>query len=88
MTIETMTDRQRALAVLKYESYDRLPVAHFGFWGLQKWVDEGHLTPEEAEGWKDGNSFDAAITEKLGFDFGYRGGMGFKKLLACSKELA
>ena len=27
-----MTNRQRALAVLNYQSYDRLPIVHFGFW--------------------------------------------------------
>ena len=66
-----MNNRERALAVLHYEDYDRLPVVHFGFWNdtLRRWAAEGHLTLEEAEGWGDGNPMDTAVTEKLGFDF-------------------
>lgn len=62
-------------AILQYQSYDRLPVVHFGFWDetLIKWHQEGHLTKEEAYGWKDGNEFDAAISRKLGFDFNWGG---------------
>lgn len=68
-----MNDRQRCLAVLTYQPYDRLPVVHFGFWGelLQKWAAQGHLTAEEARTWGDGNPTDAAISAKLGFDFNY-----------------
>lgn len=65
-----MTERERALACLNYQPYDRLPIVHFGFWGetLIKWRDEGHLTDEEARGWADGNAYDRAIGNKLGFD--------------------
>ena len=68
-----MTHRQRALAILRYEPYDRMPVVHFGFWDLTllKWADQGHITREEANGWGDGNPVDAAITKKLGFDFNW-----------------
>jgi uroporphyrinogen decarboxylase len=68
-----MNNRERALAVLNYEKYDRLPIVHFGFWTetLQKWRDEGHLTNEEAEKWGDGNYIDRSITKKLGFDFNW-----------------
>ncbi len=68
-----MTDRERAMAVLKYERYDRLPVVHFGFWKetLAKWAEEGHLTREEAEDWADGNTLDAVVSRKLGFDFNW-----------------
>ncbi|HPO86210.1 MAG TPA: uroporphyrinogen decarboxylase family protein [Candidatus Hydrogenedentes bacterium] len=70
---QTMTHRERALAVLNYQPYDRLPIVHFGFWRetLDKWAAEGHLTPTEAEMWADGNPTDAIISEKLGFDFNY-----------------
>jgi uroporphyrinogen decarboxylase len=65
-----MTHRERALAVLRYRPYDRLPLVHFGFWKetLQKWAQEGHVTAAEASGWGDGNPVDAAISRKLGFD--------------------
>jgi len=68
-----MTDRERLMAVLRYEDYDRLPVVHFGFLAetLRKWVVEGHLTEEEARGYGDGNQVDLAVSAKLGFDFCY-----------------
>ncbi len=68
-----MNDRERLRAVLNYENYDRLPVLHFGFWDetLKKWAQEGHLTPEEARGWADGNAIDAAVSARLGFDYNY-----------------
>jgi len=68
-----MNNRQRLLAVLNYEDYDRLPVIHFGYWTqlLEQWVAEGHLTQQEIDGYDDGTEQDAAIAEKLGFDFNY-----------------
>jgi uroporphyrinogen decarboxylase len=65
-----MTNRERILAVLNYESYDRLPVVHFGFWNetLDKWAAEGHITKEEAQNWFDSTPADKSIGEKLGFD--------------------
>jgi uroporphyrinogen decarboxylase len=68
-----MNDRQRAMAVLNYQPYDRLPIVHFGFWDdtLDKWASEGHITEEEAEAWGDGNPTDVALGRKLGFDFNY-----------------
>jgi len=68
-----MNNRQRLSAVLNYEEYDRLPVVHFGFWTelLEKWVDEGHLKPDEIENVTDGSTNEIAIAEKLGFDFNY-----------------
>ncbi|MBT3275289.1 MAG: hypothetical protein HN368_19195 [Spirochaetales bacterium] len=69
-----MNHTQRALAVLRYEEYDRLPIVHFGYWRetLSKWRSEGHLTIEEEEGHQDGNSFDRSVSGKLGFDFNWQ----------------
>ncbi|MEI6970615.1 MAG: uroporphyrinogen decarboxylase family protein [bacterium] len=69
-----MTNRERALAVLRYQDYDRLPVVHFGYWWetLQKWVAEGHLTAEEVDGASDGSAKDTALSAKLGFDFNWQ----------------
>ena len=69
----SMTHRQRAMAILHYEDYDRLPIVHFGYWRetLAKWASEGHITQEQAETWTDGNTTDAAIEKKLGFDFNW-----------------
>ena len=68
-----MNERQRVLAVLNYQPYDRLPIVHFGYWGetLWKWVREGHLTEDDARNWYDGGPTDAALSAKLGFDFDY-----------------
>lgn len=68
-----MTDRERVLAVLRYQSWDRLPVVHFGFLAdtLWKWEREGHLTAEEVRAYADGNPGDCALSAKLGFDFNY-----------------
>ena len=68
-----MNHRQRALAVLRYQPYDRLPIVHFGYWGetLAKWAAEGHIAAAEARAWGDGNPTDAALDAKLGFDFNY-----------------
>ena len=68
-----MNNRERTRAILDYQSYDRLPLVHFGFWEetLDKWAAEGHITIEQAQGWSDGNPTDAAITAKLGLDFNW-----------------
>ncbi len=68
-----MTNRERVIAVLDYQPYDRLPVVHFGFWRetLQKWAAEGHITREESQEWTDGNPTDAVLSERLGFDANY-----------------
>lgn len=70
-----MTDRTRAMAVLHYEPYDRLPIVHFGFWDqtLEKWAAEGHISQELARNWDDGNVHDAEISRTLGFDFNWGG---------------
>ena len=70
----TMNNRQRVNAILHYEDYDRMPVVRFGFWRetLYKWVEEGHITKEQADGWTfNGNTHDTEIGKKLGFDFNW-----------------
>ena len=65
-----MNNRQRAVAILNYQPYDRMPVVHFGYWNetLTKWAEEGHITPSRPA-WGDGNAADFEISTKLGFDF-------------------
>ncbi|HEY3284303.1 MAG TPA: uroporphyrinogen decarboxylase family protein [Armatimonadota bacterium] len=69
-----MTNRERALAILNYQPYDRMPLVHFGYWGetLEKWCQEGHLSREEIHGWGDGNAVDAALSRKIGWDFDWQ----------------
>ncbi|NLS76408.1 MAG: hypothetical protein GXY76_04015, partial [Chloroflexi bacterium] len=66
-------NRERAMAVLHYQPYDRLPVVHFGFWRetLTKWAAEGHITAEQSASWGDGNPTDQEITRLMGFDFNW-----------------
>jgi hypothetical protein len=68
-----MNDRQRVMAVLNYQPYDRMPVVHFGYWTdtLAKWAAEGHITDEEVKEWGDGNPTDVEVSRRLGFDFNY-----------------
>lgn len=68
-----MNNRERFKAVMHYEKYDRLPLAHFGFWHetLVKWANEGHIPVDIINKVSDGNEYDAMIAEKLGFDFNY-----------------
>ena len=72
--MSVMTNRERALAVLHYESYDRLPLVHFGYWGetLMKWAAEGHISEALAKAQGDGNPADYELNEKLGWDFNWQ----------------
>jgi hypothetical protein len=69
-----MTNRERALAVLRYEDYDRLPVVHFGYWRetLEKWAAEGHISDALAKAHGDGNPADYELNELLGWDFNWQ----------------
>ncbi len=73
-----MNHCERAMAILNYQPYDRLPVVHFGYWTetLEKWAAEGHITRAQATGWRDGNAIDCAIGARLGFDYGWGGVFG------------
>ncbi|MBT3374189.1 MAG: hypothetical protein HN742_31425 [Lentisphaerae bacterium] len=68
-----MTNRERILAVLRYQDYDALPVVHFGFLAdtLTRWCEEGHITDDERRGYGDGNAWDVVLCRKLGFDCNY-----------------
>jgi hypothetical protein len=68
-----MTNRERALAVLRYERYDRLPIVHFGFWPetLEKWRREGHLDDADLEEYTDASPSERSIEGKIGFDFNW-----------------
>lgn len=70
----TMTHRERTLAVLRYQSYDRLPIVHFGFLyeTLEKWAHEGHFSLDEIKGAWDANPGETTLASRLGFDFNWR----------------
>jgi len=68
-----MTNRENALAVLRYEKYDRLPLVHFGYWPetVRKWIAEGHLSADSAENVWDDSPNETEVSDILGFDFGW-----------------
>ena len=69
-----MTNREMALAVLRYQEYDRLPIVHFGYWRetLQKWVAEGHISEGLMKAHGDGNPADYELNAMLGWDFNWQ----------------
>ena len=71
-----MTNRENTLAILRYESYERLPLVSFGYWSetVEKWAAQGHITHEEADDYNrngDNGWGDRQIMSKLGFDFNW-----------------
>jgi hypothetical protein len=72
--------REDAMAILHYQTYRRFPIVHFGFWRetVALWRDQGHLTPEEAEGIDYGDDGENArcLGERLGFDFNWYATVG------------
>jgi hypothetical protein len=71
-----MKNRERMLAVLRYQPYDRIPLVAFGYWDdtVKKWADEGHITRDEADDYirhGDSSEGDKSIMKKLGFDFNW-----------------
>ena len=69
-----MTNRERALAVLRYQPYDRMPIVHFGYWHetLQKWAAEGHISEALVKAHGDGNPADYELNAMLGWDFNWQ----------------
>lgn len=84
-----MNHRDRCLAVLRNQPYDRLPVVHFGYWHetLHKWASEGHISEDLAKEWRDGNVADGKIAEKLGFDCGWGACFGTNTFLLPGFEV-
>ena len=87
-----MTSRENAMAILRYQPYERMPIVAFGFWAetVQKWADEGHITQEEADDYirfGDNGKGDKSIMEKLGFDFNWNSCIGAHVLLRPGFEV-
>ena len=81
-----MNNRENALAILRYQDYERMPVVAFGYWKetLLKWVREGHITQAEADDYArsgDNSWGDRSIMDRLGFDFNWNAGVGCHVLL-------
>ncbi len=70
---ETLNNRQRILAVLNDENYDRLPIVHFGFLEetLERWEREGHIKRADLPNIGDGSPDEDKLSSLLGFDCNY-----------------
>lgn len=66
-----MTNRERAMNLLRYKPVDRLPAVHFGYWRelLFEWAEQGKIPLETAQKWRDSNIYDAQLDRLLGWDF-------------------
>lgn len=88
-----MTNRENILAILNYGKYSRIPVVSFGYWApetVDKWAEEGHITRDQAEGYKyngDNSQADNEIMAKLGFDFNWNSCIGSDVLLVPRFEV-
>lgn len=78
-----MTFRENVMAILNYESFEKMPVVAFGYWEetLKKWHEEGHIEKWEAEGYYDNSPADRSIMKKLGFDMNWGGAVEGNHLL-------
>ena len=89
-----MTFRENVLAILHYQKFEHFPVVSFGYWEetLDKWAQEGHITQEEADGYRregDNSTADNSVMKRLGFDFNWNSCPGTKNQLfpAFEKKL-
>lgn len=81
-----MTFRENVLAILHYQKFEHFPVVSFGYWSetLEKWAQEGHVTWDEAEEYRnkgDNSQADQAIMKRLGFDFNWNSCPGTRNQL-------
>ena len=75
-----MNHRERVARILHFESADRLPAVHFGYWRelLYEWADAGKISHEIAKNWRDGNATDRELDKIIGWDFNWATTRGSK----------
>ena len=68
-----MNSRERLYNVLHFQSVDRLPSVHFGYWRelLIEWADQGHISYALANAVGDGNDADRELDRIIGWDHNY-----------------
>jgi len=66
-----MTNRERALNILRYKPVDRMPAVHFGYWKqlTQEWAQQGKIPQDIADYRGDGNEADRELDKLIGWDF-------------------
>ena len=69
-----MTNRERAMRILHYQSADRLPAVHFGYWYelLIEWAEQGKIPREILDGYYDGGERDRQLDAIIGWDFNWQ----------------
>lgn len=68
-----MTNKERALNILRYKKSDRMAAVHFGYWTelLQEWAEQGNIPRELLKGYYDGSPQDKEIDKIIGWDFNW-----------------
>ncbi len=59
--------------ILHFKSVDRFPAVHFGYWRdlLYEWAEQGKISRELADGWRDANEVDKELDKIIGWDFNW-----------------
>ena len=75
-----MTNRERAMRILHYESADRLPAVHFGYWSelLKEWAEQGKIPKDLALTNIDGSPEHKELDKLIGWDFNWNTIVGAK----------
>ena len=83
-----MTNRERAMNILRYKEADRMPAVHFGYWRelLIEWAEQGKISMELAKAYSDGNEADNELDRIIGWDFNWNNCFGAKNGLLPAFE--
>ena len=68
-----MTNRERAMNLLRFQPVDRMPAVHFGYWSelLTEWAEQGKIPKELAHGNYDGSAKGRELDKLIGWDFNW-----------------
>ena len=68
-----MTNRERAMNLLRFQPVDRMPAVHFGYWSelLTEWAEQGKIPKELAHGNYDGSAKERELDKLIGWDFNW-----------------
>ena len=68
-----MTNRERAMNLLRFQPVDRMPAVHFGYWSelLTEWAEQGKIPKELAHGNYDGSEKERELDKLIGWDFNW-----------------
>ena len=83
-----MNNRERAMNILHFQSADRMPAVHFGYWKelLREWAEQGKISRELAEAQRDSNEADRELDRIIGWDFNWATTVGTQNRLMPAFE--